>query len=429
MRIGLVHRLALVALGTLAGCARRNVCPYAPGAADRPYTEFTGSAAERLPFVPDLAAAQSLAAVEQSFARDPRDKNYRLLRADEVQCLAAANSSVAHLCELESQSIAAAAGCQQAAPCLTSLQQDVLAIRAVDERNRAAGAALNMYFQLAESEASDDLLDRSLTLVEHTASNLRQLQNEGLKVPVDPSAWVRQRIEMLDQRAQLRLGVRQLNEQLSVLLRLDPVVVTRIWPAADLGVTGDPINMEQAVLIGLETRADLCLIRVLHDRLDANTVPAARQGLQLSDAALGLPAPASFLLRRMLHGDTSACEADARRTQLTELLADREQAAAAEIRQAVYTVETRLQQIALARETLSSWRQRSDELRQRRAVGTATPFELSTADLEAVRAENNVLHQVVAWRIAIAKLKESQGLLAGECGFFAPCRHPGPILP
>ena len=56
-------------------------------------------------------------------------------------------------------------------------------------------------------------------------------------------------------------------------------------------------------------------------------------------------------------------------------------------------------------------------LTQRRDADGVTAFDLSAAQLELLRAESDMLHRVIAWKIAEAKLKQAQGLLAAECGY------------
>jgi hypothetical protein len=49
--------------------------------------------------------------------------------------------------------------------------------------------------------------------------------------------------------------------------------------------------------------------------------------------------------------------------------------------------------------------------------------QITTARLEALRAEYDLSRQVIAWAIAEAKLREAEGLLAIACGYHLPTRN------
>jgi hypothetical protein len=78
----------------------------------------------------------------------------------------------------------------------------------------------------------------------------------------------------------------------------------------------------------------------------------------------------------------------------------------------------------VAKERFEVWQQRKKDLTEKRQTGGATAFDLSTVQLELLRAESDMVHRVIAWRIAQAKLKQAQGMLAAECGYGLPgdCR-------
>jgi len=104
---------------------------------------------------------------------------------------------------------------------------------------------------------------------------------------------------------------------------------------------------------------------------------------------------------------------------LQDMTADLERTIAQEVRLAVATIERRLQQIRQTKERLNLLQQRLDGLEKLRATGKATPFEPSETRLEVVTTENDLLHDVIEWKIAVVQLKEAQGLLAQECGYDA----------
>ena len=74
----------------------------------------------------------------------------------------------------------------------------------------------------------------------------------------------------------------------------------------------------------------------------------------------------------------------------------------------------------MAKQRWEVWQQRVAGLQEKREADGVTAFDLSAARLELLRAESDTVHRVLAWKIAQAKLKQAQGLLAAECGYRLP---------
>ena len=349
--------------------------------------------------------------------RHPPEAATRELSAEETQSLAAANSKLANLTELERQGVAQAAGKIKKAARLAALQQQLLCLRAIHERNESASQAMQAFYKLAEVRGNGPAAESSLAQLTHMQNDLRKVKEQGLKVTADRTALTRKQLDVQDQQQQLDLGDAQLSEQLRGLIGLNPGEPTRLVPQANLKLTVETIDADIAASIGLQTRADLAALRLLLSELDVQTLPVARSGLSQTDPALGVPAPPLGMLHKFFKGNTAACELEIRCAQLTELLETREQQVASEIRLAVREIETRLKQSAIAAETLASWQQRHSDLKALREVGSATPLEIQQAQLELTAAESVLLKQVIAVRLAQVKLKEAQGLLAAESGY------------
>ena len=409
----------LAASGMLPGCARRELQPSELLARPMPPPVVVEDVTSSPPAQLHFSGPGTLNEVEQKLGPPPQPTSSRTLLADETQCLAAANSKLANLVELERQAVARAAGCVKKTAELAALEQQLLCLRAIHERNQAAAQALEAFYKLAEVRGNSPTLTDSLGLLARMQDDLRKVKEEGLKVTADRTALDRKRLELLDQRAQLDLADAQLSEQLRGLIGLQPGEPTRLVPQADLVVTVEPIDVDVAISIGLTTRADLAALRLLQEELDTQTLPAARRGLSQTDPALGVPAPTIGPLLKILHVDTSSSELQIRRTQLTELLDSRQQQVASEIRLAAAEIQTRLRQAAIAGETLQSWQARVSDLTALRDVGSATPLEIQSAQLEVAAAHASLLKQAIGWRIAQVKLKQAQGLLAAECGYDA----------
>lgn len=393
------------------GCAQR--CGYVgngsgTSAATAPQPPETR--ADRVALSPDLSAMSSYQAVDQALSRSSPPPQYRVLRATEVQCLAATNAPLGNLYDSESRAVMANRGHRsQRSAAVTS---QLMAYRAVNERNKAAAAALQLYYLIAEAEANRDILNRSVVEIDRATGNLDQLKQSGLKIPLDRTALQRQKLDWLDQQIQMRSAFSKMQGQLQQLCGFEGDQTMPIWPQADLAVTVVPIDLSTAICDGLANRADLGAVRMLNGSLDADTLPAARAGMEGMSPGLG----ASIAGRRLLGGGNQD-DLPARQAQVSQAQSDLERTVRREVAEAVENVEMRLREIAVAKERWEVWRQRMSYLQGRRESDGVTAFDLNAGQLELLRAESDTVHRVIAWKIAEVKLKEAQGLLAVECGY------------
>jgi len=402
----------------LSGCAQR--CAHCrPGVGGSDLESESPAATvvrrERESLAPNLSEVPSHEEVDRVLARPAAAGGYRVLNADEVQCLAAANAPLAKLYASEGDAAGANAGRYDGQS--VSLTKQLTAYRAVDERNKAAGNALELFYRLAEAEAGRDVLDRGIVEVGLMEAHLEQLKGSGLKMPGDPTAIRRQKLDWINRRIQLDAAVVRMQEQLQQLCGLESDPARPLWPDADFHAVVEPVDVEAAVAEGLAHRADVGAVRLLDASLSADTLSAARGGLQPFGAGLG----ASIAAKRLFGNRyVDAGELETRRKQIAQAKVETERTAVREIREAAWNVENSLRQIAVAKERLALWAQRAADLEAKHRTNGVTVFDLGAARLELCGAESDAVHRVAAWRIAQAKLKQAQGLLAAECGYLPP---------
>lgn len=409
----------LLCASALAGCAHR-CASVQPGADNNPMAPQPPELqSQRTNLSPDLSALPSYEAVDRLLSAAPAPAEYHVLRAEEVQCLAASNAPLAKLYDSESQAAANKKDRHGRGDGL--VQSQLLAYRALNERNKAAAAALELFYLMAEAYLNGDILDQSVAEVDRSMNDLDQLKQSGLKMPPDQTALRRQKLDLLDRRIPLQSGMRQMQGQLQQLCNFEADETLPIWPAADLIVTVASIDLPAAIVEGVANRADVGALRMLNSSLDAGTLPAARSGVQSLGPGLGTAMAGKRLLGGESGGDE---ELPTRQTQLAEALADTERTASREIGEAAHNVEAQLRGIAVARERQELWKQRVAALEEKHEANGVTTFDLSAARLELLHAASDTVHRVAAWKIAQIKLKQAEGLLAAECGYHPPecCR-------
>jgi hypothetical protein len=414
---------ALAAVLVVAGCAhptggRKGICiPCFPGC-----TSVESNLLERGTINADvpLLSGEAMAPLPVPMADVA---TYRLLAAEECQCTAAAYAVTAYLVDVERQLALASMPARPNSLVARGLRvhQQVLALRAAQIRNEAAGDALDAFYQLAGAEASADVVDRSRLHVRQLIHYVSELEGGGLPSPLNRHDLQQQELELLSRRAELEWNISRLNGKLRLLMGwcLDGSV--RIWPRTDLIVVREPIDVHAAVATGMASRADLATLRLLYATLDRPTLPLVRGALQTQDATLGNVTSGSARLLQLFRPARGQDEMRARRAQLSALLAEKERELAVGIHALVGAVEMHRDQAVFARRTLEISRIRLAELQQLRSAGQATQFEVSAQEGKVLEAEGALVQSAAEWRLAEVKLRREMGILAQEC-----CAYGGP---
>jgi|GEM_PF-1505267 len=408
MRSAFVLLVAMAASLPAIGCRE-----FAPFHAE-PMPTTLPNAERKLP-APDVSALPLLPA-SGSLTPPPIPGYYRLT-AEECRSLACQNSSIANLME---------AGVTVRTGPLASVSQRTCAdwVRVVtvkhlsqETRNRTAGAALKLYYQLLEYELKADVLTASVAELDELIKSNEKLQARGFKETVDAFELSKQRLELVADQARLRAGLQKINSELKSLLAIDPNTQAFLLPDDLVRVVPDPIDPEQAVQLGLMIRADLNLIRSLIAMLDHRTLAAVRKvltGITPILAAVqsikehAVPQLSSYV------SVLAKAEATATQRQLNGLLKDREREAIQEIRSAVDAWASARDMVAIGRRRFELNREHVVELEKKSKAGFGVELELRKARLDTLKAEADLVTDIVKWKLADVKAREVIGLLCTD---------------
>jgi hypothetical protein len=370
-RIAIIAAAACIVCGCAQGEAHTAPRPLVTEAMGPPTGSDGGDGA-----VVALASADSELPQERT-APGRGGKTHRSLEEFQCQCLAAEKAWLANLTEWEG------ACSEDSDPRgVQATHRAVLCCRVVEQRNRAAGEALEAYYRLAEVEAQWDLLGSSIDEAKKSVRALQLLKARGLNIELDDGRLDRQLLELEAERSQLDLPREQLNGQLRVLLDADVCEGTPFWPEVELSHEAVELDVEEEIATGLSMRPDLAAVRIMLCRLDRQVLSEARSLMQAADSGLGASAPLGFLRRRRKREAQTDCELRMRRAQLEQLLEFREKAAVEEIRQAVHSIEAEDQAIALATRKAASLRRRKAQLKEKLAAGVLRHFGGGAGDSE-----------------------------------------------
>ena len=368
-----------------------------------------------LPIAERIIPAPDISEVPENTA-PPVPNNYFQLTADTCRDLAYKNSSLANLIE---SSVVVRRGPfihLDGQDCADLVRLTTAGHLSKEARNRAAGAALKLYYQLLELELKSDVLNSSLVEIDALVKTVDILKDKGFKITADSYELKKQRIELQADQAKLRSGLTKLNAELKNLLAIDPGVPGFLLPADAVRVAPDPLDAAMAVQVGLANRADLQLLRSLQGTTTDRTVGAVRRVLLGATPILGAVMPDKAEKPALLPFVRSMAKAEAcqLKTQLQAVLADREREATKDIRNAVDEWITARDLVAIGKAKFQLAKEQVTELEKRDKLGQAVEVELRKARLEAYKLEADLIAEIVRWKLADVKAREELGLLCGE---------------
>jgi hypothetical protein len=377
------------------------------------------------------------------------EPHYRLLREAEAQCLAVRFAWLANLLDKEREQMAKAhpppSGCKA---CLGAkgdrgweLRRSILYYAALDDRNRAAGQALPLYFKAAELETQIALLQTTRDDLAGAIKKSEELSKKGFRLPTDPGALRRQLLDTEADLIRARAGLLDVNGRLKGLIGfnsdlsptrqqgfLDKTLAGAsgsddadwLWPAVEVQVTFEGVEVEGAVKLALEKRPELLLLRELSGDLDKQTLPVVREYLHGISGLMGASGgPTKHVvttlaaLKALLSGGSG--EKETRQSQIAQLLAERERAVADEVRRGVADLHAKARLVALSRERVLSADEHRRDAEQKAARAGGSFLEVLSANLDWYKARNQLTVDVMAWHTARARVREAQGVFVWEC--------------
>ncbi|HEX7376747.1 MAG TPA: TolC family protein [Pirellulales bacterium] len=343
----------------------------------------------------------------------PPPAGYHALAVEQCQCLAVKASSEGNRLATERRVLVA-----RAAPHgLTENERLKLQVLWADEleaRNRSAAAALTAYYRIAKAEANRPILRQSQQEIDEALRKVDSLRASGLSVPFDDGDLRRKRLELADQRLEITSQLDRLNAELVQLIGASTNEARpRLWPASDFTVSVAPLDLNQVVVVGLATRPELRLLASLQSSLRAKTISVTR-GVVGGPTAVAMLSITHFC-KIIKQCRSNRRELPTRGRQLAERYDQRRREVTAEIQQSALQVLSKLERIAVEKELVASWRGERDKLSRKREIDEAAFVDVTRARLKLLEAESAETEQIIDWKIALVKLKESQGLLVAQC--------------
>jgi hypothetical protein len=388
--------------------------------------------------VPDLLRRPVTLPIVALPGGDPALHLYRGLELSECVALAARNSPVASSLD----------GKRSALPCdqprshfdpgkskrqANKLMAMALALEADEVRNQDAGKAAEAFFHLAQAEAQAAVVRRSQAEVDASIGASRDQMRRGLPVQDAHSKLRRQAAELRLKRMKLGETIARLSSGLRSTLILAPDDADwLVRPLVDWESSPDIPDADYAVAVGLANRAQLRLLRTIISEIDQASLPVAGQLLTTIHPLLGVMAPRPSHVTRItiaLAAKLHSTEPEAVsqfREQARGILAWRERAVEAEIRDAALAALYHVHLVSVARDKYALRTEELNRLQEKASRGLTPSLELSTARLELFEAESQWIDEVTELRLQQVRLEQAQGLLSTPAPIAAPsAERPG----
>ncbi len=349
----------------------------------------------------------------------------RAMDARECICLVAAQSTLASALEVRRDDVQ-----EQASDHLLAhhdrggrsreLLAMVLTLEASEIRNREIGAALEIFFHLAQAEAQEAILFQSKAEMGRVLQSLVAQLQRGLPVRETYDTLKHQEIDLRARQLELSRTIDRLNWALKQVTSGDaPSDAVLIKP--QLNWTIDPAipDVEGAIAMGLATRPQILLLQAVVAACDAETLPMVDRILGTAHPLLAIESlsPSAILLKRILgarqrQDPATVCRG---RDRARRILAWRERDVAEEIRDAALGIAASFQKVGIARERYEALTAELDRAVAKARHGLIPSPEVASARLALLKAQGQVVDETIEWHIQGVKLAQSQGILIRSC--------------
>ncbi len=299
-------------------------------------------------------------------------------------------------------------------------------------RNREIGAALEVFFRLAQAESREEILRKSKDEMGRALESMRAQLQRGLLVQESYDTLRREDIELRGKQRELYWTIERLNRVLTYAVSgsasTDAVLIK---PTLDWSIALVNPDPDRAIAVGLASRPQLLLLRTIVAASDSDTLPMMDKILGSANPLLAIELPGRYqpLLSRLAAGlhhqePAAVCRG---RDRARQILAWREQEVIEEIRNAALGVAAAADKVAIARERSQALAAELDRTVAKAKRGLTPSAEVSSARLALLRAQSPVVDDVIEWHIQGLKLAQAQGILYRSCGDSSAGLCPGVV--
>ena len=364
--------------------------------------------------------------VRGSLVEPLESANSLTINLDEAVCAAARNSQLAELIETQWHAIKC-----RGDSCDASSLDFLVQGEALEQRNKAAGAAGKLFMGLVEVHLQRELLADSQQHLDDLAETIRIAADEGFATAQGTDELDAGRIRLNSAESKLNTSEQLLNCQLSALINVDSKSLLALRPVYELKPAFVQLDLQAQLELAESNRPGICALEsALCNGIQPGEVIRLLLGAENSRLALdeGVRPIQTCLISRVLMRDKESNDAadrlaDWRREQLNRVLASRKNQARTAAQVSLIKIQSSLEKLAIANEKIASLIAKAEQLEAKQqldARGTYLDIHQNRVELQTAKSER--ISSAIEHDTAIIELLEAQGLLLTKCGFL--CQEP-----
>lgn len=288
-----------------------------------------------------------------------------------------------------------------------------LCLQAKHQEDAAAANALRAYYGRIAVAEQLRLTQQGMQLTDEQRRKQQSLRSSGVAGGVDLSEFDRRELEIQDKQLQLFSQERQLRNLLAQTARLDyrqEEVIQEPLEVCECPLDCDAIA-QQAMLL----RHDLRGWQLLAAQVNPSSAPVFARMLGTLVGGWGLPMPTVSGLKMLLHPpDHSKLSSNLRREIDLAVNAQRERVVQ-EVHEKCAKTSLAYERIEIARQVISSWEARLEQLEQLEQLGNAQPEQRAVVRGELLKARGEEISRRLEARNAEIDLAEATGGLSDRC--------------
>jgi hypothetical protein len=336
--------------------------------------------------------------------------SFRYLTIEECQRLASTTASTATALESHRDWLA---NLRRTPPAILN----ALSEQALFERSQHSFNAVQAYLNLVRIYSKVPLLNQIDNLLDEGKEAIEQFQNAGVEIPADLSELDQKRLELCEQRAELRFNQNRLINGLETLLNLNPSELP-IWTdhqfldPSNIDPPADSAAIQRAYL----QRGDLKALTILAENANCLSLEALQGGPianQLLGVGFALPGPARWwqcLLSREINTLKQKAQRE-RQRQLLLLVEKKQQEIDFEIRGILHEMARDQEILAIRHRKLQTLRRSLESAELAKELQPVNPQKYLQERATELQFISDYLDLLIKLETTSFRLKQAMGEL------------------
>ena len=360
------------------------------------------------------------AQVRQSLVDQLAAEDVLAIDLHEAVCLAARNSATAEMIEAERHALKC-----QSDNCAARVMQVILEGESLEQRNKSAGMAAEIFLGLVQVNLQRDLIEQAVVRFQEFETKVNAASNAGIATADARNQLAEGRIQIKQQEAELNALEQKLTYQLNLLLKPDSTTIAILQPVYELQPHPAALDVRSEAATASANRPGVrSLETALNCRGNHQAIYAllgafdSRLGMQIKPGTIG-----KRLLRRQIQELLKSNKKldptlPARRGQAEQILANRRHAAVIAAHNAMLEMQTAMEKLALANEKINLLEKKAEQIDAKRILDAQSTLQEDQANwIDLQTAKSNRISRSIEFETAKIKLLQAQGRLVEQCGF------------